>query len=311
MNVLKNLHLFVRFLFLLTLILGVGAACRGETNNAASDVPASTVVVVEPLEPTAVPPTEAPPAEAPSEPTSLPEPTATSAPEATEAVVEMPEGIALGNCANPYFPVVEGRVLSYQSTGPDIIGTTSYSMTFSDVSESSFTTTSTFEEGEVLSQVWTCTADGLVTPYLMQLPGMDEEEDMGFEIEYDDVTGITIPPADQMRPGGSWTTQFVARMTFLDEDMVMNQTMDMEHQVTAIESVTVPAGTFDNAVRVETTSNISSVMNFDGQEMPGMSMTIDFVSWYVEGVGLVRDETVNLFNEGAEGALITELIAIE
>jgi hypothetical protein len=130
MNALKNLYPFVRLLFLLTLILGISAACGDETNNAASDVPASTEVVVEPMDSTPVSPTEAPATEAPAEPASPPEPSATSVPEATEAVVEMPEGIALGNCANPYFPVVEGRVLHYQSTGPDIIGTTTYSLTF-------------------------------------------------------------------------------------------------------------------------------------------------------------------------------------
>jgi hypothetical protein len=296
----------------LAVLLVVLAACDSDSGDAEGAGTTPTEVVAEVMEPTAVPATEPPPTEPAAEATTAPEPTATAEPEPTEPEPSMPEGIALGNCANPYFPVVEGRVLHYQSTGPGI-GTTTYSLTFSEVSDSSFTTISTFEDGEILTQTWICTADGLVSPRLMQLPGMEEEEGLGFEIEYDEVSGVSIAPPDQMRPGGSWTSHFVTRLT-MDTDegsMLMTQTMDLEHRVTAVESITVPAGTFDNAVRVETTSNIDSMIIVEDQEFPGLSMTIDFVSWYVEGVGLVRDETLELFDEGDEGAFVTELVAIE
>jgi len=85
--------------------------------------------------------------------------------------------------------------------------------------------------------------------------------------------------------------------------------MTMTNTVTAIEAISVPAGDFPNAVRVETASSIGSVISMGGQAQPGVTLEMPYTSWYVEGVGLVRTEMPDFFGDGAN--YITELVSYE
>lgn len=295
-------------LVLLTVLVAVLVACGGDNAAPAATTapPAEATAETAATEPTAIPAaTDIPATEVPPEPTNPPEPT--TAPEPTNPPA--PAGVS-GACDNPFFPIVEGRVLRYRNTIPGI-DVSEYTMTYSDVTDSSFVGTITTSDGEMIIQEWTCQDGGLLSPQLLQLPGGAE----GISVEYSNLEGLTLPSADQMRPGGSWITSYTATATIADPDsetsMTMTQVTNMTNTVTGIESVTVPAGTYSEAVRVDTTGTINMSMAIGDQTSPMSDIEMSYTSWYVEGVGLVRQEMGGLFGEGEENNSVTELVAIE
>lgn len=291
-----------RFALLLMLLLAVVAlaACGGDDAPENADLPtaaapAATEEVVEeaPDEPTDTPPT----AEPTAEPT-LPPPT------------EAPEepAFATGECGNAFYPVVEGRALTYATTGSDV-GDSQYTTIFSNVTDSSFTLTTDVDEDTVFATDWQCSADGLLAPEFSQMPG-----DMaGMEIEFVEATGFTIPAEEMFQVGESWPTHYVANATVGvsdTESMTMVQTFDMTNTVTGVEAVSVPAGDYPEAVVVETVADITVSMMILGVEQAAPSLSLNYKSWYVEGVGLVRQEFTDLFGD-TTGEYATELVDIQ
>ncbi len=249
-------------------------------------------------EPTAAP-TEAPPTVAPTAAAAEPTPT----PATADETVALPAG----DCSNPFYPVVEGRTLRYANNIPGF-GVTEHTITHSNVTDTSFTATTDLGEGNVLTQTWTCSGEGLLQPEFSQLPTGD---DVTLSIEFVESSGLTIPAADQFEAGATWTTRYVANATLSDSgagEMLMAQTTELTHTVIGPETITVPAGEFE-AMRVETAGNVSAVTTVGGVSVPPTEFPLTFVSWYAEGVGLVRQEWTDLM--GAGSAATTELVAIE
>lgn len=297
MNTNTNTRL-VLFLMLL-LVAAALAACGGDE---APETPAATEAVAEtapveeaPAEPTAAPPTAEPPT---AEPTAAP----TEAP--TEPAAPL---FATGYCGNAFYPVIDGRVLHY-ATNSTFEGAGDYTTTYSNVTDTSFTISTDVGEGMVIATDWQCSADGLLSPQFSQLPGGME----GMDIEFTEASGISIPPEEMFQVGESWPLHYVANATVAMDDttsMEMVQTFDMTNTVTAIEAVSVPAGDFPNAVRVETIGTISSTITMGGQQQPGISLDLNYTSWYAEGVGLVRQEMPDFFGTGSN--YITELVSVD
>lgn len=302
-------------LVVLVLLFGLLAlaACGGDT-------PAEETAIA--TEVSAPAEAEAAPTDAPTEPTTPPEPTAapteapaTAAPTAaavepppTEAAAGETAALPLGNCGNPFYPVIEGRTLRYANSIPGL-GVTEHTITHSDVTDTSFTATTDLGEGNVLTQTWTCSGEGLLQPEFSQLP---TGEQVTLTIEFVESSGLTIPAADQFQAGSTWTTHYVANATLSNSgvgEMLMEQTTDLTHTIIGPETITVPAGMFE-AMRVETAGNVSAVTSVGGVAVPPTEFGLNFVSWYAEGVGLVRQEWTDLLGTGA-GAATTELVAIE
>lgn len=301
MNTNTNTRL-VLFLMLL-LVAAALVACGGDE---APEAPAATEAVAEtapvdeaPAEPAATPP--------PAEPTAAPptaEPTAAPTEAPTEPAVPL---FATGYCGHAFYPVVDGRALTY-ATNSTLEGTGEYTTTFSNVTDTSFTLSTDVGEGTMIATDWTCTADGLLAPQFSQLPGGME----GMDIEFTEADGISIPSEEMFQVGESWPLHYIANATMAvgdDASMQMQQTFDMTNTVTAIEAISVPAGDFPNAVRVETTGSISTAVTMGGQQQPGVSFDLNYTSWYAEGVGLVRQEMPDFFGTGSN--YITELVSVD
>jgi hypothetical protein len=283
----------------------VGTAVVAPTVAAAETSPNTAAESAATTEPTPVPPTEAPPTEIPS--TEVP-PAEAAAATPTLATAAETGALPAGDCGNVFYPVIEGRTLRYANTIPGF-GNTEHTVTYSDVTDTSFTATTDLGDGNVLTQTWTCSGEGLLQPEFSQLPTAEE---FTLTVEFVESSGLTIPAADQFQPGMTWTTHYVANATVSDAgagEMTMAQTTDLTHTVVGPETITVPAGTFD-ALRVETTGNVSSVTSVGGVSVPPMELAMSFVSWYAEGIGLVRQDWSDLFGTGGEAAT-TELVAIE
>lgn len=293
---------------LAVLLLALLVACGG-----GEAAPEATVAAVEAAptvaqDPTAAP-TAAPPTEAP--PTAAPEATPTVDPTA-EAQAAGPDGpvVMMGDCGNAYYPVAEGLSMTYRST-LEGLGETDYTTTFSDVSETSFTMTTDVGEGEAIAITWTCTGEGMLSPEFSQMPGGVE----GVSIEFVEAEGVTIPTEEMFQPGQSWTTHYVANATMPDVgagEMGMVQTMDMTNSVVGIESVTVPAGEFPDAVRVDTAGTIAIAFSMGGTPQPASTIEMAYTSWYVRDIGMVRQDMSSFFDLGdGSGSSLTELVSIQ
>ena len=289
-------------LWALLVLLFALAACGNDAPadeaSVADEAAVATAVVA---------PTEAVAEDAPA-PTTAPEPTAAPAePTPTLAVVAETDALPAGDCANEFFPVREGLVQHYSTNIPGLdVG--EHTMTYSEVTDSSFVVTTNVGEGDVIVHTWQCSGDGLLSPELTQLPGAE-----GLTIEFVEATGVTLPPADRFRAGESWSNRYVANAVLSNADeaqMTMVETVELTHTVVGVEAVSVPAGEFPDAVRVDTAGNVNILMSIDGAAGPASDVPMTYSSWYVAGVGLVRQEFTGLFSDASE-AMVTELVATE
>lgn len=299
---------------LLVLVSITLVACGGG-EPAEPEAEATIVAISTPIEKAADTAESLPPAPTPDVATAglaTEAPATTDVPEVTYTPEPVDQGgggvFAGGNCANPYFPVAEGATYRYSSTN-SLTGTSEYTLTYSNAADNSFDMTFDFGEGEGeeavdITQTWQCTADGLLAPDLLQFNNVD----MPFEFETIEAEGLTFPTSTE--PGTMWTTHYVVVGSGETEGvtMTMQQTIDLNHEVVGVEAVSVPAGDYPTAVRVDSTGTISLVTSVS--ETNADPVTIDWsqTTWYVENVGMVRQETLDLFGDAPS---VTELVAIE
>jgi hypothetical protein len=288
----------LRSLIVLFALLGLAlAACR----KAATPTPTPTATPV---------PTQTP---FPPTATLLP-PTATTIPPATAgtpraAVTATTAAIGgrldlAGDCVNPYFPIREGTTLTYG--GPPFgESEISHSLTFSDVSENGFTVTQSFEN--VTTEIrWTCSKDGLLSSQFMQFQ-LAQLGDVEFEST--EFTGVTLPPADRWDVGLTWTSGYSAtgKMNILDVGTVNTQIeITIDNKIAAQEQIVVSAGTFPDAMRVDSTATLLIYSKFGEMALPPAEISFPFSNWYVKNVGMVRSAS-----SGQEIPYVTELLSVD
>jgi len=185
--------------------------------------------------------------------------------------------ILSGPCGNPYYPIVKGASYAYQVTG-----TRSWIQTHTilDVNEKGFTeevvqdiVTNTYE--------WECMSEGLINTYSGIMTTENDTVNTTSAGE-----GITIPASILI--GDTWkqTCQLISSdgkgQGELQRSLTYNRT------AITIETVTVPAGTFE-AIRVDYDLEADASMETsDGHSLP---LGIDYSSgseWYVENIGLIK-----------------------
>ena len=220
-------------------------------------------------------------------PTPVIDPTDTAGPTATEpATVEATSPAAEADaCTNQYYPVREGATWSYASTGGPA-GAYSFTDTISSVRADGFTLTSQF--GDLTrTQEWSCQPEGLVA---LQLGGpsaaMLRAQDMQLNLEVNNVTGVTYP--SQINAGDQWqhTLDFEGNMTAAGQEGTATGNAESAFNAIGIESVTVPAGTFE-AMKVQVVTTLNINVTYQGLSVPvTVSGTYDY--WFAEGVGWVR-----------------------
>lgn len=210
---------------------------------------------------------------------------------ATEEPVPTEDNSAMmdttSNCYHPFFPISEGANWTYQlSTGE------SYTMTVTDVTEENFTLTQDFAESDlVLSVEWFCSDDGLLVGDFAQVDFLNQSSgEDGVEMSFDTFSweGETLPAVDIFEVGYEWTATYNLQGDINMEGIVSTAeaTVTINYMIAAIEEVTVPAGTFSEAYRVDSVGDISMTMELNGSTFPMTGVNFGSSSWYVEGVGL-------------------------
>jgi hypothetical protein len=184
-------------------------------------------------------------------------------------------------CDHPYLPLRAGSSWTYST--PE--GPVTWSVGSAGGSNDSAQTTMDLSMSEMSMTVhWDCTSQGIVSYDFGNLTVASLGNVASMEVV--DSSGVFLPAADLLVPGYSWSDNYTVVMHISDEGFAVdiNTTVDETWRAAGIETITVPAGTFE-ALRVDGTENVT-VGGFMGAG--DVSVTVDATYWYAKDVGIVR-----------------------
>jgi hypothetical protein len=209
-------------------------------------------------------------------------------------------------CFNPLYPVTQGATWTYSSTG--ISGATE-SYTFTDtvsaVRIDGFTLTSQFS-GLTRTQEWSCRPEGLVALQLGSGPaGGISTSQVRMDVTTSNINGVTIPA--EITPGQTWSYSLdytgSVEMAGAAGEAQGNAASSMN--ALGMESVTVPAGTFD-AMKIVASTTMDIQATYQGITAP-LTLTTTSTVWFAPNVGWVKMEN----NGNLQGSQFTETISLE
>jgi hypothetical protein len=184
-------------------------------------------------------------------------------------------------CDHPYMPLRTGSSWTYST--PE--GTVTWSVTSAGGSAESAEATMEIAMSELsVATHWSCSAAGIVSYDFASLSVASMGEVASMELV--ESSGAFLPPAELMVPGYSWPFNYTLTMHVAAEgiELDMTTTSSGTSTVVGMETVSVPAGTFE-ALRVDGTDNITS-SGFMGMEP--INISVNSTYWFAEGVGIVR-----------------------
>ncbi|MCD6401424.1 MAG: hypothetical protein J7L73_05785, partial [Anaerolineales bacterium] len=188
-------------------------------------------------------------------------------------------------CYNDFYPVREGVTYTYRT---DTLGKTEdMTVYFKEVTEDSFDAVTTFPEFS--SEVkWLCTNDGMVSLSNAQFSMPDVA---GFDMANIDYKGVTLPNPDQWEIGLTWETYYAITSTVTMQGMETTavSVVDFQNKITSIEEITVLAGTYPDAYRVESNGTITSKITSAGVSVGDQVTDFNQTAWYVRDVGLIKN----------------------
>ena len=222
--------------------------------------------------------------------------------EPVEPTVSPETGVAdvAGSCANPYYPVREGSTWNYLSTST-VAEDYSFTDTITSVREDGYTLTTGFD-GLTRTQEWACKPEGLVA---LQLGGGLSTAGSNLTVETQNASGVTYPT--EINAGDTWQYKldFTGTMDIAGQPGDATGSTQSDFTALGLESVTVPAGTFD-AMKVQVITTFSADVTFQGVTVP-VTFTSTTMSWYTEGVGWVKSESSGDF----AGQSFTETVELQ
>ncbi len=202
----------------------------------------------------------------------------------------------LGDCFNPFNPVSEGRTLTYriQSSAP----TEEFSIAYQNVTTSSFDSVLKFPDVSSTIQ-WSCSPDGLISSdfaslNMAQIPNVN--------IQTVDVSGVVFPTAEKWQVGYTWDLTFNVDVTAdVSGDSIQGSgEIAISNTIAAIEPVSVPAGDYSEAYRVDA----SGSLKLDTLGV-NTSIPVTYSSWYVKDVGMVKSSS-----DSSDTSYTIELISL-
>jgi hypothetical protein len=212
--------------------------------------------------------------------------------------------VSSGICENIYYPVREGSMWFYKSTGGSF-GEYEFSDTITSLRADGYTLTSEYDE-LTRTQEWACKPEGLVALQPGGGPaGTVNTSGVQLDIKTQNASGVTYPK--DMTPGSTWqhTLDYSGTMDIAGETVEATGNATSSFTAVGIENITVPAGTFDAIkIQVETTINITST--FQGATVP-VIVSGSSTSWFAEGVGWIKSVSTSDFG----GTLGTETIELQ
>ncbi len=187
-----------------------------------------------------------------------------------------------GLCTNAYYPVREGATWTYKSSGGPS-GGYSFTDTVTAVRADGFTLTSQFEN-LTRTQEWSCKPEGLVA---LQLGGAAvSTQSMNLDVQTQNVSGITYPK--EINTGDQWdyALDFTGKINVAGNSGEAKGNDKNHFKALGIESVTVPAGTFD-AMKIQTDTTLDITASVQGVSVP-VTFSGSYTYWFAQGVGWVK-----------------------
>ncbi len=191
---------------------------------------------------------------------------------------------ALGSCYNPFNPVMEGKIWKYTMVSGDTTNTMDVS--YKDITPASFTSVQQFPDISTEVQ-WSCGPDGLLSSQYANM-SIAQVPDLKFETL--EAKGVMVPSEDKWQVGYSWITEYVIKVSFTSGDTAFEGQGNMAvlNTIAASETVTVPAGTYHDAFKVDVSGKM--VMNIMGTES---TIPLTYSTWYVRDVGMVKSASAD------------------
>lgn len=197
-------------------------------------------------------------------------------------------------CYHPYFPIIEGASWTYDDDLDE-----DYTIRIEETRENSFSMTQQLlnDENFLFTADWYCSEEGILRGSFAQVDLINQaagdEESPEFEFETLEWEGETLPSPDLLKIGYAWTSSYKLSANFdiegFSDTFEVNVTID--HEIASIEEVTVPAGTFPEAIRVDSIGQID-MSSFFGESTTFLSnFDFRYSTWYVEGVGMVKSSS--------------------
>ena len=196
-------------------------------------------------------------------------------------------------CTNAYYPVREGSTWTYQSTGSPA-GDYSFMDTITVVRNDGFTLTSKFDQ-LTRTQEWSCRPEGLVALHLGG--GALTSQNLKLEIQTQNTSGVSIPT--NIAAGDQWdyALDFTGKMDLAGSSGAAEGSNKSHFNALGMESVTVPAGTF-NAMKIQVDTTLDINVTVQGLSVP-VTFTSSYFYWYVQGGGWVKASgTGNIGGDG-------------
>ena len=191
---------------------------------------------------------------------------------------------SVGACDNPYMPIILGGTWSYTIDGPV---PDTYVHTILAVEADSFTEQDIFESGVTRQGKWKCENGNLIALNPSGGGSASVNAD-GNAVDFQTTAleGVTLPAS--LNPGDSWSQS----LTLEGTQTINGEAFPVSNQVTqacsavGVESVTVPAGTFD-AMRVDCKIDMNITMDISGSPFT-TPIALNNTNWYALKVGLVK-----------------------
>jgi hypothetical protein len=185
-----------------------------------------------------------------------------------------------------------------------------------ETGENSFTMIQEMTQSDAMySADWYCSEKGILRGSFGQVDLLNQaaggEETPKFEFEAIEWEGETLPSPELIELDYAWTSNYKlsANLEIEGISQTSEVRVSIAHKIGAIESVTVPAGTFPEAVRVDSHGEIDMILVMGESTIPFSGLDFDYSTWYVEGLGMVKSS--NIFSGYANDVVPTESSLID
>jgi hypothetical protein len=189
-------------------------------------------------------------------------------------------------CGNELYPIRNGASWTYTNTGSPT-GDFTYTDTITQVRADGFTLTSQFDE-LTRAQEWACEPQGLkALQFGSGSSASITTQNTTAEFTTLDVTGLSLPK--QVTPQTQWQYSLTMQGTTAmpgDQQAQSTGTFSAAMQAMGMETITVPAGTFD-AIKIQVKSTVQITAEFQGAQVP-LTFNTSSIVWYAPGVGHVK-----------------------
>jgi hypothetical protein len=235
-------------------------------------------------------------------------PTQTAAPTAEPTIGVVSE--APGACNNAFYPIRGDATWTYQFVHPNQEENQgSFSLSYENLADDSFETVMILRDPETdeifeARGTWFCSGEGLVASEFNTFSFVTIGD---VSVETLDYEGFSLLPEEQWEINATWPSDYQVNASFNVDEIAVSTSMaiSLVNTVTAVEEITVSSGTYPEAYRVDTVGVMN--MDMEGIDASLSTLPLEYSTWYVQNVGMVKQETTG---ESADGSY-TELVSID